>query len=214
MTVVGVAGDVRQFGPARPEEPAAYDLYSQTAQSWKRWMYLVVRSRTAPASLVAAVDRCLWSIDRQLPPTEVRTMYEVEARALERPRYNLILMGIFAAIALALAAIGIYGVTAYAVTERTREVGIRIALGARRREIVLLLLGQSARLTLAGAALGTLAALGLTRLMSSLLFGVTVRDPITFAAVAVLLIAVAILAGLVPARRALRIDPVTALRYE
>jgi putative ABC transport system permease protein len=214
MTIVGVAGDVRHFGPAHPEQPAAYDLYSQTAQSWKRWMYLIVRSRIAPASLLAAVNRCIWSIDKQLPPTEVQTMQEVEATAVERPRFNLILMGIFAAVALALAAIGIYGVMAYAVTERTQEVGIRIALGAQRHAVVALLLGQCARLTLAGAALGILAALGLTRLMSSLLFGVTARDPLTFAAVALLLVAVAVLAGLLPARRALRIDPVAALRWE
>jgi putative ABC transport system permease protein len=214
MTIIGVAGDVRHFGPAQPERPAAYDLYSQTAQDWKRWMFLVVRSRVAPAALRAEVNRGLGAIDNQIPPTEVQTMEEVAAAALARPRFNLTLMGIFAALALALAAIGIYGVTAYTVTQRTQEIGIRIALGARHRNVLTLLLGQCAWLTLTGAAIGTAAALGLTRLMASLLFGVTAQDPLTFAAVAALLVAVALLAALLPARRATRIDPVKALRTE
>ncbi len=214
MTIIGVAGDVRHFGPAQPERPAAYDLYSQTAQDWKRWMFLVVRSWVAPSALRAEVNRCLGAIDNQIPPTEVQTMVEVAAAALARPRFNLTLMGIFAALALALAAIGIYGVTAYTVTQRTQEIGIRIALGARHGNVLTLLLGQCAWLTLTGAAIGTAAALGLTRLMASLLFGVTAQDPLTFAAVAALLVAVALLAALLPARRAMRIDPVKALRTE
>jgi predicted permease len=214
MTVIGVAGDVRHFGPAQPEQPAAYDLYSQTAQQWKRWMVLVVRSRIAPASLLAAVDRSVWSIDKQIPPTHVLTMSEVEAAALARPRFNLTLMGIFAALALALAAIGVYGVTAYAVAERTQEIGLRIALGARRRDVIALVVGQCVTWTLAGAVLGTVAALGLTRFMSGLLFGVTAQDPATFAAAGASLVAVAALAALVPARRAMRVDPVAALRRE
>jgi putative ABC transport system permease protein len=214
MTVIGVAGNVKHFGPAQPEQPAAYDLYSQTAQQWKRWMFLVVRSRIAPASLLAAVDRCVWSIDKQIPPTHALTLSEVEAAALARPRFNLSLMGIFAALALMLAAIGVYGVTAYAVAERTQEIGLRIALGARRLDIIVLVVGQCASWTLAGAALGTVAALGLTRFMSGLLFGVTAQDPVTFAAAGASLVAVAVLAALVPARRAMRIDPVAALRRE
>ncbi len=214
MTVIGVAGDVRHFGPAQAEQPAAYDLYSQTAQQWKRWMFLVVRGRVAPASLLAAVDRCVWSIDKQIPPTHALTMSEVEAAALARPRFNLTLMGIFAALALALAAVGVYGVTAYAVAERTQEIGLRIALGAGRLDVIALVVGRCAAWTLAGAALGTAAALGLTRFMSGLLFGVTAQDPATFAAAGGTLVAIAVLAALVPARRAMRIDPVAALRRE
>jgi predicted permease len=214
MTVIGVAGDVRHFGPAQPERPAAYDLYSQTAQQWKRWMFLVVRSPVAPASLLAAVNRCIWSLDKQIPPTDALTMEQVEAAAMARPRFNLTLMGIFAAIALILAAVGVYGVTAYAVTQRTQEIGVRIALGARRLDVIALVLGQCLLLTLAGTAVGVAAALGLTRLMSSLLFGVTARDPVTFAAVALLLVAVAVLAALLPARRAMGIEPVAALRCD
>jgi putative ABC transport system permease protein len=214
MTIVGVVGDIKHFGPSEPEEPAVYDLYSQTAQKWKRWMYPTIRGAAAPGALLAQVKERLWAIDNQLPVTQVFTMNEIVASSLDHQRFNLTLLGIFAAVALALAVVGIYGVMSYAITQRTNEIGIRVALGAQHGNILWLILGQGLRLALVGGALGIVAAFALTRYMSHLLFGISPRDPQTFVVIPFVLFAVALLACYIPARRAMRVDPIVALRYE
>ena len=214
MTIVGVVGDVRHFGLDKPEQPAAYDLYAQTQQPWKRWMAVVLKSSMPPAEVLRTAKERLWTIDGRIPPTKVQTMAQVMAGSLDMHRFALTLMSVFAAVALLLAAIGLYGVTAYGVTQRFHEFGIRMALGARRGDIARLVIGEGGRLVAAGAALGAAGALALTRLMSSLVVGVSVRDPLIFAGVAVLLAAVAALACWLPARRAGRVEPIVALRNE
>ena len=214
MTIVGVGGDIKHFGPGEPEEPAVYDLYSQTAQQWKRWMYPTIRGAASPGILLGQVKQRLWAIDNQLPVTQVFTMNEVVAASLDHQRFNLILLGIFAGVALALAVVGIYGVMSYAITQRTNEIGIRVALGAQQRDVLWLILGQGMRLALVGGALGIAASFALTRYMWHLLYGISPRDPQTFGAILFALLGVALLACYVPARRAMRVDPIVALRYE
>ena len=214
MTIIGVVGDVKHFGPNEPEDPAVYDLYAQTAEPWKRWMYIVIRSDASPGVVLAAAKQQLWAIDNQLPLTQVSTLSEVLAASLDHQRFNLTLLGAFATVALALAVVGIYGVMAYAVTERTNEIGIRVALGAQTRDVLRLILGQGVRLALLGAVMGIVASLALTRYMSHLLFGISPQDPETFLLIPVGLCAVALLACYIPAHRALRVDPMIALRDE
>jgi putative ABC transport system permease protein len=149
-----------------------------------------------------------------VPISNVVSMEQVIADALWQPRFNLQLIGLFAGVALVLAAIGLYGVMSYAVAQRTHEVGLRMALGAQRRDVIKLMVGQGMKLALLGVALGLVVSLGLTRLMTNLLFGVSATDLTTFAVIAVLLILVALLACWLPARRATRVDPMIALRYE
>jgi len=214
MTIVGVVGDIKHFGPGEPEEAAVYDLYSQTAQQWKRWMYVALRSSASSGILLSQTKQRLWAIDTQLPLTHVFTMNDIVAASLDHQRFNLTLLGIFAAVALALAVVGIYGVMSYAITQRTNEIGIRVALGAQQRDVLWLILGQGLRLALIGGTLGITASFALTGYMSHLLFGISPRDPQTFFVIPVALVAVALLACYVPARRAMRVDPIVALRYE
>jgi putative ABC transport system permease protein len=214
MTIVGVVGDIKHFGPGEPEEAAVYDLYSQTAQQWKRWMYVALRSSASSGVLLSQTKQRLWAIDTQLPLTHVFTMNDIVAASLDHQRFNLTLLGIFAAVALALAVVGIYGVMSYAITQRTNEIGIRVALGAQQRDVLWLILGQGLRLALVGGTLGITASFAVTRYMSHLLFGISPRDPQTFFVIPVALLAVALLACYVPARRAMRVDPIVALRYE
>jgi putative ABC transport system permease protein len=213
-TIVGVAGDVKHFGLDRPEKPAVYDLYSQNNESWKRWMTLVIRSPRDPADVIAATKQQVWALDKSLPPTDVRTMDAVISLSTAPQKFNLTLLAIFAAIALALAAIGVFGVVSYCVTQRTQEFGIRLALGAQHADILRLTFGEAARLAAAGAIIGLAGAAILTQFMSSLLFGVSPHDPLTFICVAGFLLAVAAAACIIPARRAIQVDPITALRYE
>jgi putative ABC transport system permease protein len=213
-TIVGVVGDVKHFGLDQPERPAIYELYSQTNESWKRWMTLVIRSPRDPADTIVAAKQQIWALDKSLPPTDVRTMTAVIATSTEPQKFNLTLLAIFAAIALALAAIGVFGVVSYSVTQRTQEFGIRVALGAQRNDILRLTFGEATRLAAAGAIIGLLAAAALTQFMSTLLFAVSPHDPATFILVAVFLLAVAAGACIIPARHALKVDPITALRYE
>jgi hypothetical protein len=213
-TIVGVVGDVKHFGLDQPEEPAVYDLYSQTDQPWKRWMSLVMRSSTDPGELAREAERQIWALDRGIPPTSVLTMKDVMDASVTPRKFNLTLMMIFAGVAIVLAAIGIYGVVAYSVTQRTHEIGIRVALGAHRRDVMRLVLNEGARLAALGTILGLAGAAALTRFMASFLFGIGVRDPLTFLAVGATLILVAAIACCVPARRAMRVDPTVALRYE
>jgi putative ABC transport system permease protein len=214
ITIVGVAGDIKHFGLDLPEEPALYTPYPQSGRIWKRWLGLTIRTQGEPARFADAVKLAVWKLDAQLPLTKVRSMNEVLAQSLAERRFNLWLLGVFAAVALALAASGIYGVIAYAVTQRTHEIGVRMALGARAQDVLTLIVKQGARLVLLGAAFGLLGALALTRWLKTLLVGVSVTDPITFAAVVLLLTAVALVACWIPARRATKVDPMIALRCE
>lgn len=177
-------------------------------------MTLAIRSRSGSAGLVEEVKKQVWSLDRQIPVSDVQSMDELLSVSLAEERFNMILLGAFAGLALILAAVGIYGVMAYTVSQRTHEIGIRIALGAQRGDVVRLVVGQGAKLALAGIIIGLAGALALTRLMSTLLFDVTPTDPLTFLGVAIVLAMVALAACYIPARRAMRVDPMTALRYE
>jgi putative ABC transport system permease protein len=214
ITVVGVVGDVKHFGLERPEEPALYTPYDQVRARWKRWMYVVIRSGADQGAVERMVKAALKTVDPDLPITQSRTMTQVFGSSLARPRFSMALVGLFGVLALSLAAIGLYGVLSHAVAQRTREIGIRVALGAARREVLRLVVGQGMRLTLAGIAVGALGALAATRLLRSLLYGISPTDPVTYAALAALLTAVAFAACVVPAWRAARVDPIVALREE
>jgi putative ABC transport system permease protein len=214
ITIVGVASDIKHFGLDEAEEPALYTPYPQSLRAWKRWMNLVVRSEGDPSALAQAVKSRVWRVDGQIPVTRARTMIEVMGASVEARRFNMLLLGVFAAVAMLLAAVGIYGVISYSVTQRTREIGVRIALGARPRDVIGMVVGRGMLLTAVGAAAGVALSLALTRLISGMLFGVGARDPLTFTLVSLLLVGVALLACYIPARRASKVDPMVALRYE
>jgi len=213
MTIVGVVGDVKHFGLDLPEQPGLYSPYTQAAP-WKRWMRLVARTQSDPAGMAQAVKEQIWKVDSQLPITKVETMNELAAESFAARRFNMLLLAIFAGLALALAAVGIYGVMSYAVTQRTQEIGIRMALGARASDVLKLIISNGMSLILIGVVIGLAGAFGLTRLLTSLLFGVTPTDTLTFVVVSAVLIFVALLACYIPARRATKVDPLVALRYE
>jgi putative ABC transport system permease protein len=177
-------------------------------------MDLIVRSRIEPASLTSSIRGVLASIDRNQPISSISTMDQLVQDSLGSRRVTFILLGLFSALALVLAGIGIYGVISYSVAQRTQEIGIRMALGACREDVMKMILLQGARIASAGLIIGMLAALGLTRYLEKLLFSVSPADPATFAMVALVLALVALLACYIPARRTLRVDPMTALRYE
>jgi len=214
ITVIGVAGDIKHTGLDEPEDPALYTPYPQSGAPWKRWMNLVVRSESDAAAGAGAVKSRVWRVDGQIPIPEARTMVEVMGASVEARRFNMLLLGVFAAVAMLLAAVGIYGVMSYAVTQRTREIGLRIALGARPRDVIGMVVGRGMLLTSIGAAAGVALSLALTRLMSGMLFGVGAKDPLTFVCVSLLLAGVALMACYVPARRATKVDPMVALRCE
>jgi putative ABC transport system permease protein len=214
MAIVGVVGDVKHFGLNLPEEPAFYSSYMQSDQPWKRWMYLVVRSNVDPTSLSAQVKNEVWALDKLIPVTKVESMNEVMAISMAGQRFNLILMSVFGLTALLLAGIGIYGVISFSVTQRTHELGVRMALGAQTADVLRLVVGQGLKLTIIGIAIGLAGAFVVTRLMESLLFGVSPTDPTTFVTVAIVLAGVALLASFIPAHRASKVDPMVALRYE
>jgi putative ABC transport system permease protein len=212
-TIVGVVGDVKNEGLSAEEAPAMYCPFTQEPFDI-RMMTLVLRTEGAPESLVPAVRREVNSIDPELALADIKTMEQLMSESLGRSRYQGVLLGIFAVVALTLAAVGIYGVIAYAVSQRTREIGIRIALGAQKRDILKLIVRQGMILSVIGVAVGVGASLALTRFLSSLLFGVSSTDPLTFTSVVLLLIGVALMACFIPARRATKVDPMVALRAE
>ena len=213
-TIIGVAQDVKHSGLNQPVDPAVYAPFPQSDEAWRRWMTLAIRSRDASPDLVQEVKKQIWSVDSQIPVSQIHSMEDLMGVSLARQRFNMLLLGLFAALALILAAVGIYGMMAYRVGQRMHEIGIYIVLGAQRQDVLRLVLGDGAKLAFFGIAIGTAGAIALTRLMTSLLFEVKPTDPETFAVVAILLAIVALAACYVPTRRAMRVDPVVALRHE
>jgi putative ABC transport system permease protein len=209
--IVGVTANVRSRQLREEPEPELYfagnqDAFPQVA--------VVVRSTVEPESLAPAVRQAVADVDRSVPVSEVRTMEHIVSESVTQPRFNLFLLGLFSGIALLLSVAGIYGVTAYTVTQRTHELGIRIALGAQIGDVLRMILGQGMAVIGVGIVIGLIAAFGLMRLMNSLLFGVSATDPFTFIGITVVLIAAGLMACYVPARRAPKVDPLVALRYE
>jgi putative ABC transport system permease protein len=215
LTIIGVVGNERRttvYKEMGYVEPAL--VYLPVEQSAGTSMGLVMRVAASPLVLSPILQQEVSRLDSSVPVYDVRTMAERYSEFLAHPRFRAIIMGIIAGLTLLLAAVGIYGVLAQSVSQRTPEIGVRLALGAQRRDILRLILGQGTKLTLMGVVVGVIAAIALTRLMSSLLFAVSPIDPLTFASVIVLLTLVALLASYIPARRAMRVDPMVALRYE
>jgi predicted permease len=209
--VVGIVGNVKHERLDREAKPEMYVPYQQSP---KNFMSLVVRTAADPAGMAAAVRSQVLAVDPDQPVFDIKTMDERLSKSVAQSRFTMLLLAVFSGLALTLSAVGVYGVMAYTVTQRTHEIGVRVALGAQQRDVLKLVLGQGMKWTLAGVGVGLAAALILTRVMSSLLYGVTATDPLTFIAVAALLSAVALLACFIPARRALKVDPMEALRYE
>ncbi len=209
--IVGIVGDVRDISLSEAPGPMMYVPFAQ-APFWGGQM--VVRSTLRPSSVAASIRKATHDIDNDLPVTDIETLPETLHASVAQPRFRTLLLGLFGVIALLLAAVGIFGVISYSVSRRTHEIGIRVALGATPGSVLRLVLGESAKLVLVGLAVGIPVALGLARFLSSLLFEVHPADPLTFFLVAILLTAVALIACCVPARRAMRVDPVVALRYE
>jgi putative ABC transport system permease protein len=197
---------------AVPASPAVFTPFAQSNEEWRRWMSVVARMRDSSANAIAAVKREVWSLDSEIPLNRIQSMDEMVRLSLAERRFNMFLLGLFAALAMVLAAVGLYGVLSYGVSQRTHEIGIRMAVGARSADVLKLVMGQAARLAGVGLAVGVVGAFGLTRWMTSLLFGVTPTDPGTLAAVVLLMMGVVLVASLIPVRRAVKIDPMAALR--
>ena len=214
--IVGVAGNIKHRALEAADRPELYVPYRQPLfAGWTvRPMYVVARTSADPASIVAIARHEIARVDPDQPISDVRTMDERIGRSLSSRRFSMVLLALFAGLALTLAAVGIYGIVAYSVTERTHEIGVRVALGAQRRDVMAMVVGQGMTMTIVGTAIGVAASAALARLMSSLLFGVSAVDPVTFVAIPLLLIAVALAACYVPARRAMRVDPLETLRSE
>jgi putative ABC transport system permease protein len=209
--IVGVVADVKSLG-LRPEPlPQTYVPYWQWPMQSPT---LVARATGNPAALAVMIREEVKAVVPNLPVPVIRTMDEILSETMAQPRFQAWLLSLFGIVALVLAAVGLYGVLAYAVSQRTHEIGIRMALGAQKRNVLSLVIGQGMRLALIGVGVGTAAAFALTRVMASLLYEVTPTDPLTFVSVAFLLLAIAWLACWLPARRAARVDPMEALRYE
>jgi putative ABC transport system permease protein len=212
VSVVGVVQDVRQFDLIAEPRPQMYFSYQQMGFFAPR--DLVVKTEVDPLSLAATVRKTVWEVDKDQPVSNITTMDDIVAESVARQRFSMLLLAIFAGLALLLAAVGIYGVMSYSVAQRRGEIGIRMALGAQKLDVLKLTVGRSLKLVLIGVAVGLVGAFLLTRLMASLLFGIRATDPTTFAAISFLLIGVALVASYLPARRATRVDPLVALRYE
>jgi predicted permease len=216
--IVGVVRHVKQNGLDEEPRPQIYRPLEQITPQWKanlmRANDMLVKSSVEPTSLISAIKREIQAIDKDQPIAQVATLDSKLSLSIAPQRFTVILLVSFSLIALSLASAGIYGVMSYAVTQRTQEIGIRMALGARTVDVLKLVLARGMTLTLIGVAIGLLGAVALTRLMSSMLFGVTPTDVLTFTVVSIVLIAVALIACYVPARRATKVDPLVALRCE
>jgi len=212
LTIVGVVGRVKLY---KPNEPAGFvQGYFPFFEMPDNGMSFVVKTALEPEQIIAAARQQVQAVDADRPIYDLKTLTQLRAESIAPQRFNLLLLGLFAAVALVLAVVGIYGVMSYAVTQRTHEIGLRMALGAQTHDVLKLVVGQAMKLALVGVALGLMGAVALTRLMTNLLFGVSATDPATFAAIAVLLTLVALLACYLPARKATKVDPMVALRYE
>jgi putative ABC transport system permease protein len=222
--IVGLVGHVKQWGlddsNSYIQNQAYFPLY-QDPDQWVLTNYpdttIAVRTPLEPAAVMPAIKAVVYAAGSDQPIFDVQTMQQIVADSMSSQRFPMILLGAFAALALLLASVGIYGVISYSVTQRTHEIGIRVALGAKKRNILRLVVGQGLRMVLTGLAIGCVAALILTRLLSSfshLLYGVGASDPITFITISVALTTIAVMACYLPARRASRVDPMVALRYE
>jgi putative ABC transport system permease protein len=212
LEVVGVVGRVKMEGLDNDSNRVqGYFSFSQVPFSG---MTVIIKGQGDPNQLIASARNQIRNLDSDQPIYNIRTMDEIRGESIAPQRLNLTLLTIFAAIAFVLAVVGIYGVMSYAVTQRTHEIGIRMAIGAQPRDVFRMILGQGMFLTIIGMVAGLLGAFALTRLMATMLFNVKPTDPLTFAAVAFLLIAVALIACYIPGRRATKVDPVDSLRYE
>jgi putative ABC transport system permease protein len=213
-TIVGVVSDVRRSGKTGQINPQVYFPAAQTPSYPVRLAEFAFRSAGDPKQLVAAVQQQVWAIDKDLPITNVRTYDEIISQSVSERRFQTMLLGLFASLAVILAMVGIYGVISYSVSQRTPEIGIRMALGASRGGILKMVIGRAMLLVAVGIAAGAAGAFGLSKYLKTLLFEVKPGDPLTYASIAILLAVVALAASLVPARRATRVDPMIALRYE
>jgi putative ABC transport system permease protein len=209
--IIGIVGDVKGAALNKETSPTIYSSYLQIPEAK---MSLVVRAEGDPVKMIRAVEKQVWAVDKDQPMYKIRTMDQVVGESQSSSRFTLVLLAIFAAVAMGLAAVGIYGVISYTVTQRTREIGIRIALGAARHDVLRLVVGQGTALAMSGVTIGLVGALALTRVIRNLLFGVSATDPLIFAGAALFLAAVALLASYIPARRAMRVDPTVSLRYD
>ncbi|HSQ20536.1 MAG TPA: FtsX-like permease family protein, partial [Blastocatellia bacterium] len=216
FTVVGIVEDTKNLGVDKPAGTELYFLLPQTLPIGinTRMSFVVRTEGTSAPSIASNIRSVVSDLDPSVPIFQLQTMSDVVADSLVRPRFLSLLLGSFSAIALSLAAIGIYGVMAYSVTQRTQEIGVRVALGATTQNVLTMVVSEGLKMTAVGLSVGLGGALLLTRLMESLLFEVSATDPLTFALVAVCLTAVGLLACFVPARRAAKVDPMVALRYE
>jgi putative ABC transport system permease protein len=210
LEVVGVVKD----GRYREWDATRFDIYAPYLQKSEYRTDFVIKTKINPLSLAGSIRSEVYAIDKDQAITAITTMEELVSNTLSRPRFNMLLLSVFAVLSLILAAVGVYGVMAYSVSQRTGEIGVRVALGAQNKDILRLIVGQGLLLALIGIVTGMAGAVALTRVMSSLLFGVSATDPLTFLVIAVLLAGVAVLACYIPARRALKIDPIVALRHE
>ena len=210
--VIGVVKDVRQNDLIAPTKMEMYLNYRQLKNIPAN--ALVLRTTIDPMSLAGSVRNAIWSVDKDQAVADIDTMDHIVAEAVVRQRFSMVLLGFFAAVALLLASVGIYGVMSYSVAQRTREIGIRMALGARRADVLQMTVKAGLKLVCAGMLLGVAAAFILTRVMATLLYGISATDPITFAGISIVLLAVAIFASYVPALRATKVDPIVALRAQ
>ena len=214
LTVVGVVGDIHQGGLDTAPVPEFYTPFTQDYPPFAVPLVLFVRTDGNPWRLISEVREQIGAVEKNLPVFAIQTMEDVLAQWLAPRRFNLLLMSVFAGVALALAAVGIYGVVSYSVSQRTRELGVRVALGAQPRDLLALVIRQGLVLAVTGVVMGLVVSFGLTRWLATLLFGISATDPITLASVASLFMLVALFACYLPARRAMKVDPMVALRYE
>jgi putative ABC transport system permease protein len=209
--IVGVVGSVKQLSLSSTDRPQLYVPFNQSPSGA---ISIVVRTKGDPENVITALKSQLWTVDPALPAKYLSTAENLVSESLSRPRSNTVMLSLFAGMAFLLAMIGLYGVIAYSVSQRTREIGVRMSLGAQKGTILKMILGRGMRLTLLGIAAGIAGALSLTHLISSLLYEVSARDPLIIISGAACMTAIALIACYIPARRAIKVDPIVALRYE